>query len=150
MGRVPILMGRVTIRRAAIPQDATLQELNFVLGQPAARTGIRENVQAMALKDIRRVITVHDQSGAAVLQSDSITPHKYAVPGGGPVAHGIWLTESVPAAAIGVADRYAGHRGIAPPNGGTVFTVVDFPPSEPRAATNAAEMQNRIDPAHGS
>ena len=104
----------------------------------------------MALQDIRRVITVHDQSGAAVLQSDSITPHKYAAPGGKPVAHGIWLTESVPAVAIGVADRYAGHKGIAPPNGGTVFTVVDFPPSEPRAATDAAEMQNRIDPEHRS
>lgn len=105
----------------------------------------------MALGDVRRVVTVHDATGKAVVQVDDLTPHKHAAPGGGPVSHGLWLTERVPAAATGVADRFAGHVGIAPPNGGTIFTIVDFPPSaEPVPSADNAAMQRRIGAEHAS
>ena len=95
----------------------------------------------MGLHPIRRIVTVNDATGKSIVQVDGITPHKYAAPGNGPVSYGMWLTEHVPAAAIGVADRFAGHRGIAPPDGGSVFTVVDFPPAE-----SAPELQSRPHP----
>src|SRR5690348_1208926 len=103
----------------------------------------------MALQDIRRVVTVHDASGKAVVQVDSLTPHKHAVPDG-PVSHGMWRTEHVPTTAIGAADRFVGQQGIAPPNGGTVFTIVDFPPGEPPAGTDNMTMQRRLGPEHSS
>lgn len=103
----------------------------------------------MALQDVRRVVTVHDASGKSVVQVDSVTPHKHAVPGG-PVSHGMWRTERVPAAAIGVTDRFVGQQGIAPPNGGTVFTIVDFPPGEPPAGADNTAMQRRLGPEHAS
>jgi hypothetical protein len=105
----------------------------------------------MALADVRRIVTVHDASGKAVVQVDSLTPHKHAAPGGGPVSHGMWLTEQVPAAAIGAADRFTGYAGITPPKDGTVFTIVDFPPSpEPPPGADNAAMQRRLGPEHSS
>ena len=105
----------------------------------------------MALGDVRRVVTVHDASGKAVVQVDGVTPQKHAAPGGGPISHGMWVTEHVPGAAIGVADRFVRQMGIAPPAGGTVFTIVDFPPSpEPPPGADNAAMQRRLGAEHAS
>jgi mannose-6-phosphate isomerase-like protein (cupin superfamily) len=105
----------------------------------------------MSLQDVRRVITVHDESGKAVVQVDSITPHKHAAPNGGPVSHGLWVTGSTPAEAAGVADRFAGQMGITPPKNGTIFTIVDFAPSqEPPPGVDNEAMQRRLGPEHSS
>jgi mannose-6-phosphate isomerase-like protein (cupin superfamily) len=105
----------------------------------------------MALADVRRVVTVHDANGRAVVQLDGITPHKHAAPGGGPVSHGMWLTEQMPALATGSTDRFIGHTGIAPPKAGTVFTIVDFPPMpEPPPGADNNAMQRRLGPEHVS
>lgn len=100
--------------------------------------------------EIRRVVTAHDSSGKAVIASDAVTPHKHAAPGGGPVSRGLWTTKATPAPAD-LADAFDPTLGIAPPKGGTVFTIVDFPPTPnpPPGADNAA-MQKRLGPEHSS
>lgn len=105
----------------------------------------------MSIQDVRRVITTHDATGKAVIQIDGLTPHKHAAPGGGPTSHGMWVTERVPALAAGAPDRFQGQMGITPPKGGTVFTIVDFPPmgDPPPGADNNA-MQSRLGPEHSS
>ena len=105
----------------------------------------------MAPNDVRRVVTAHDASGKAIVQLDGLTPHKHAAPGGGPVSHGMWMTETTPAAAAGEVDRFAKQAGITPPKGGTVFTIVDFAPAgEPPAGADNAAIQRRLGPEHSS
>jgi mannose-6-phosphate isomerase-like protein (cupin superfamily) len=105
----------------------------------------------MALGQVRRVVTTHDASGKAIIQSDSVTPHRHAPPGGAPASQGMWINEKVPAAAIGVLDRFVGHVGIAPPKNGLAFTIVDFPPTpEPGPDADNMAMQRRLGPEHAS
>jgi mannose-6-phosphate isomerase-like protein (cupin superfamily) len=105
----------------------------------------------MALGQVRRVVTTHDASGKAIVQVDGVTPHRHAPPGGAPASQGMWLNEKVPAAAIGVADRFVGHMGIAPPQNGLVLTIVDFPPTpEPGPGADNMAMQRRLGPEHAS
>jgi mannose-6-phosphate isomerase-like protein (cupin superfamily) len=85
--------------------------------------------------EIRRVVTTHDASGKAVVLIDAITPHTATRPDSGTTGRKIWATESVPAEMTGTKDRATLPGGIAPPEGGTVFRVVDFPP-EPDTVKN--------------
>jgi len=102
-------------------------------------------------KATRRVVTTHDAAGKAVILFDSATPHTHAAPGGGPIAHGMWVTDRTPALVAGPQDRFAGHMGIAPPKAGSVLTIVDFPPTpEPPPGADNAAMQRHLGPEHSS
>jgi mannose-6-phosphate isomerase-like protein (cupin superfamily) len=78
--------------------------------------------------EIRRVVTAHDASGKAIVAFDSMTPHKHTPPVGGPTSRGMWVTDRVPARADGAKDAWDPSLGIPPPKGGTIFSIVDFPP----------------------
>jgi mannose-6-phosphate isomerase-like protein (cupin superfamily) len=98
--------------------------------------------------EIRRVVTAHDANGKAIVLFDSITPHKHAVPNG-PTSHGLWVTETVPAAAVGAQDRFDAKLGIPPPRGGTIFTIVDFSPEgDVRMDGDMTARQRRLPPEH--
>jgi mannose-6-phosphate isomerase-like protein (cupin superfamily) len=79
--------------------------------------------------DIRRVVTGHDQTGKAIVLFDGANPYKNVRPGSGTVARLLWVTDQTPADMCGDADRAAVKIGIAPAAGGSVFRVVDFPPT---------------------
>jgi mannose-6-phosphate isomerase-like protein (cupin superfamily) len=84
----------------------------------------------MEIKDaIRRVVTGHDETGKAVVLIDGPSPYKNVRPGSGTAARLLWVTDTSPADMSGEADRAAVKIGIAPPAGGSVFRVVDFPPT---------------------
>ncbi len=106
----------------------------------------------MANQDVRRVVTTHDADGKAVVLYDSLTPHKHAAPGGGPVSHGMWVTGQTPADVAGPNDRFIGQMGITPPKSGSVFTIVDFAPvaGDPPPGVDNAAMQKRLGPEHSS
>jgi mannose-6-phosphate isomerase-like protein (cupin superfamily) len=78
---------------------------------------------------IRRVVTGHDATGKAVVLMDGPNPYKNVRPGSGTAARLLWVTDKTPADMAGGADRAAVKMGIAPPAGGSVFRVVDFPPT---------------------
>ena len=84
---------------------------------------------AMEEGEIRRIVTGHDETGKAVVLFDGTNPYKNVRPGSGTVARLLWVTEKSPAEMSGHADRAATKIGIAPPAGGSVFRVVDFPPT---------------------
>jgi hypothetical protein len=104
-----------------------------------------------ALGEIRRVVTGHDATGKAVVTFDSATPHKHTPPTGGPTSRGMWFTPTVPARADGAKDQWDASLGIPPPKGGTVFTVVDFPPAGnlPPGTPNDL-IQRHLGPEHMS
>lgn len=92
-----------------------------------------------ASDDIRRVVTAHDAAGNAVVLFDGASPHKVVRAGSGIVSRRVWVTDRAPADISGTEDRAHVEIGTAPPAGGSVFRIVDFPPMDEDAA--------KLDPA---
>lgn len=106
-------------------------------------------MDAAAMTPIRRVVTGHDPSGKAIVLFDSRDPHRVVRPESGTASSLQWITEQAPAAMDGSADRAAVKVGIAPPEAGTIFRVVDFPPTsdEEIARLDPELMHRAVGPA---
>ncbi|HEX9193314.1 MAG TPA: cupin domain-containing protein [Burkholderiales bacterium] len=77
----------------------------------------------------RRVVTGHDRAGKAVVLVDGAAPNVRLRQATGLVSTLLWVTDESPADISGSADRADRDIGVAPPPSGSVFRVVDFPPS---------------------
>jgi mannose-6-phosphate isomerase-like protein (cupin superfamily) len=82
-------------------------------------------------ENVRRIVTVNDATGKAVVLFDGANPHRNERPVHKTVSRLVWATDETPADMSGSADRAARKVGIAPPAGGSVFRIVDFPPTPP-------------------
>ena len=87
----------------------------------------------------RRVVTGHDASGKAVAVFDGPAPNVKLRPSG-LLSTLLWTTDETPATVSGAADRAAREIGIAPPDNGSIFRVVDFPPA---SGANPDPMMHR-------
>jgi mannose-6-phosphate isomerase-like protein (cupin superfamily) len=76
---------------------------------------------------IRRIVTTHDTDGKAVILTDGAAPNVRVRPGTGITATLLWTTAPTPARYTNV-DRGNDAVATAPPAGGTVLRVVEFPP----------------------
>jgi len=83
---------------------------------------------------IRRIVTGHDDSGKAIIESDGICSHVRVREGAGFVSSLLWVTDETPARVDLRQDRAARTIGVPPPPSGSILRVVDFPP-----VTKAAE-----------
>jgi quercetin dioxygenase-like cupin family protein len=88
-------------------------------------------------RDIRRVITGHNDSGASrVVLDEAMTGGLGHVlsPGGQSNVRlsDIWICDTVPAANAGNADSVADRVTLEPPAGGVVFRTVEIPPDAER------------------
>jgi len=78
---------------------------------------------------VRRVVTGHNEEGKAIIVSDSeatniVKPsHRPGV-----AIHNIWLLDSSPAEIFGPEDTTSETIGLLPPQNGSVFRIIDFPP----------------------
>jgi mannose-6-phosphate isomerase-like protein (cupin superfamily) len=87
------------------------------------------------VKTVRRVVTGHDARGKAVVVSDGPATNVRERPSmAGMASHLLWVTDETPADIAGNADRADRTIGVAPPDGGSILRVVDFPP-EPAGGT---------------
>jgi len=102
------------------------------------------------IKDARRVVTTHDETGKAVILLDGPTPHRTVREATGTVAHNIWITDSTPAEMTGKQDRAARKIGIAPPRGGSIIRVLDIPPEGDLSRFKIGELQAQLGPEHSS
>jgi mannose-6-phosphate isomerase-like protein (cupin superfamily) len=93
--------------------------------------------------NLRRVVTVVDDDGKAVVLFDGANPHIAIRPDRNVVSRLLWVTDRSPAAISGPADRAAAPIGIAPPAGGSVFRIVDFPPVTPEIEALAPDTMQR-------
>ncbi len=92
----------------------------------------------MAIK-VRRVVTGHDVDGRSTFLIDAATPHVFQRTKGSAIVHELWETRRTPADNRGNADVIdRGHR-LAPPKGGSVFRVIEYPPDRERLAAFAHE-----------
>ncbi|MDP3671006.1 MAG: cupin domain-containing protein [Telluria sp.] len=80
-------------------------------------------------RPVRRIVTGHNAAGASVILSDEPCPHTMHLPG--VPAFGVtdlWKTSAAPASNAGSTDPCSDKIVLAPPENGTVFRVVEFPP----------------------
>jgi mannose-6-phosphate isomerase-like protein (cupin superfamily) len=75
----------------------------------------------------RRIVTGH-VAGKAVVLFDGPAPNRKLRQASGLVSTLVWVTDESPADISGTADRAEREIGVAPPAGGSVFRVVEFPP----------------------
>lgn len=98
-----------------------------------------------AASDIRRVVTGLDANSKAIVLFDSrlpLTPARYGIAG-----LNLWITDSYPAGFSFKDDPATKPIGISPPDNGTKFRVVEFPPLDP--ATEAKMEPNFLQKAVG-
>jgi mannose-6-phosphate isomerase-like protein (cupin superfamily) len=99
-------------------------------------------------EDVRRVVTTVGADDKAVVLFDGANPHKRVRPHTGTVSRLLWVTDQTPADISGTADRAAVEIGISPPAGGSVFRIIDFPPTNPDIQSlDASHQQQRISEA---
>jgi mannose-6-phosphate isomerase-like protein (cupin superfamily) len=82
-----------------------------------------------AADDVRRVVTGIDENNHSVVQFDTRLP---LTPGpAGLTATNLWITDSYPAGFSFHEDAAKRPIGISPPDNGTKFRLVEFPPLDP-------------------
>ena len=78
----------------------------------------------------RRIVTGHDMSGKAVALFDGTVEAHQRTPGGNAITM-LWVTSESPVDVSGSADRTSIKVGVPPPPNGSIFRIVDFPPTKP-------------------
>jgi mannose-6-phosphate isomerase-like protein (cupin superfamily) len=109
--------------------------------RPGARRG--EETKMAMRKDVRRVVTTVDKDGKAVVLFDDVDQHAKVRPHG-TVTRLLWVADETPADMRGPADRAAREMGIAPPAGGSVFRIVEFPPTSKEVEALPLDYQHKI------
>jgi len=92
------------------------------------------------MRPTRRVVTGHDAKGKAVVLIDGAATNAKLRKATGLVSTLLWVTEESPAELSGSADKAAREIGVAPPPRGSIFRVVDFPPSVDFGVVDNAAM----------
>jgi hypothetical protein len=91
---------------------------------------------------VRRIVTGHDATGKAILLSDgAATNVKVRQASGGLVSTLLWVTDETPANVSGSQDRAVREIGVAPPARGSVFRIVDFPPTDGAGMSHEAVIR---------
>ncbi len=88
----------------------------------------------MEFRTVRRVVVGHDSQGKAVALFDGPAVPKQRSPGGNAVLN-LWVTNEFPIGLTGTADRAETKVGVPPPKNGTIFRIVEFPPTSTTAVT---------------
>jgi len=89
------------------------------------------------MRPTRRVVTGHDKAGKAVVLFDGPAPNAKLRKASGLVSTLLWVTDESPAEVSGSLDAAQREIGVAPPPAGTIFRVVDFPPTAGQFSSEA-------------
>jgi len=89
------------------------------------------------------VVTGHDENGVAVIIHDSDAPNVNVRATGTGASH-LWRTFATPADNSGAEDTAVGKVELAPPEGGSVFRVVEFAPDGDISSMDPAATANEL------
>jgi mannose-6-phosphate isomerase-like protein (cupin superfamily) len=90
-------------------------------------------------KPIRRVVTGHNAQGRSVFIMDGPAPHVFSRGTGSTTVTELWQTRSSPAHNRGHEDAVSSPFRLPPPENGSVFRIIEYPPDAQRLAALAAE-----------
>ncbi len=101
-------------------------------------------------RQTRRVICGHDADGKAVIVADGPAPNTKVRSVTGLTSTLVWITDETPADISTSADPTLRETGVAPPAGGSILRIVDFPP-EPKdgPVIDNAAMKKEMGLDHG-
>lgn len=89
---------------------------------------------------IRRVVTGHDGTGKAVVLMDGEAPRVSVRKASGIGSALLWVTDSTPADLSGQTDAGDREIDVAPPRGGSIFRIVEFPPEKAVGDVRSEDM----------
>ncbi len=97
-------------------------------------------------RSFRRVVTGHNAQGTSIFIMDGPAPSVHSRGTGATTATDFWETRAAPADNSGSLDPTMDHAfRLPPPQNGTIFRVVEYPPDSQRVAS-----MRRPDVAHDS
>jgi mannose-6-phosphate isomerase-like protein (cupin superfamily) len=99
---------------------------------------------------VRRVLTGHDPDGKSTIIADGLAPNLKEMPSfPGLALTDLWETTTAPARNDGHADAAARPIHLEPPQNGTIFRIVEFPPDSTRPqSSDGREGFKAIGAAH--
>lgn len=98
-------------------------------------------------KPVRRVVTGHNAEGKSVFILEDKLPHRHSRGPGNAIVTELWETRECPADNRGNEDLTDHPRRLPPPENGSVFRVIEYPPDQQRLA--ALEREHKA-PDDGS
>ena len=98
-----------------------------------------------SLAPVRRIVTGIDANGRSYIAEDGVSPAMHTIEGrAGYRNNNIWRTVGSPAP-LAATDSVLEHRGVLPPQGGTVIRVIDIPPEEKDPELRMGDREVRVD-----
>lgn len=91
-------------------------------------------------RQTRRVIADHDENGKAVITQDGFTPNVKVRSVGNLTSTLVWVTDATPAQLDSQEDPSLRDVGVAPPPGGSILRIVDFPPAKDAGPVDNSAM----------
>ena len=92
-------------------------------------------------KPIRRVVTGHNAQGKSIFVADGPSPHVMQRGTGSVTVTELWETRASPADNRGNADAIDRPFRLHPPNNGTVFRIIAYPPDRLRLPATIGKQQ---------
>ena len=94
---------------------------------------------------IRRVVTGHDGKGTAIIAIDGKAKNvRHSA--NGITSTLMWVEDETPSDNSGAADKADRQIGVAPPEGGSVFRIVEFPPDNDAMSNEEMKRELGLDP----
>lgn len=100
-------------------------------------------------RQTRRVIADHDETGKALIVEDGFAPNVKVRKAGNLTSTLVWVTDETPARLDDRADPSLREIGVAPPLGGSILRIVDFPPAAESGEVDNAAMLAEMGLASG-
>jgi quercetin dioxygenase-like cupin family protein len=91
-------------------------------------------------RQTRRVVTGHDAQGKAIVTQDAPTPNVKVRAVGKLTSTLVWVTDETPVDMDREGDPSLREIGVAPPPGGSILRIVDFPPAAEAGDVDNAAM----------
>jgi len=94
--------------------------------------GRGRRIGAGTIRKFRRIVTGHDATGKAIVESDGLAAQVFARPSRPGVAlTNFWISSGTPAEYDGPTETCTGSFSLHPPADGSVFRCVEFLPEDP-------------------
>lgn len=98
---------------------------------------------------IRRIVTGHDADGNAVVARDSLAENVRVRAANGLTSTLLWVEDDTPGDNAGDIDKADREIGVAPPEGGSVFRIVEFTPDDDSVSNAEMKRELGLDPESG-
>jgi len=100
-------------------------------------------------QQIRRIVTGHDATGKAIIALDGPAENVRVRAANGLTSTLLWAEDETPSDNSGDIDKADRDIGVAPPDGGSVFRIVEFVPDDDSVSNEDMKRELGLDPDSG-